>query len=134
MSLTVNDRDRLIVDKSAYRRRRPRRGDIVMLHYPLDPRRKFVQRVIAEEGDAVRIVNGQVFLNELPLEEGYVREEYRSSDNFGPIVVPQGYYFVMGDRRNNSSDSRHWGQVPRMYIVGKVRYRWWPFNAAGVLR
>lgn len=134
MSLTLNDRDRVIVDKSTYRRGRPRRGDIVMLHYPLDPRRMFVQRVIGEEGDAVRIVNGQVFLNDLALEEPYVREEYRSSENFGPLVVPQGYYFVMGDRRNNSHDSRHWGHVPRMYIVGQVRYRWWPFSAAGVLR
>ena len=129
MSPTLNDLDRLIVDKTAYRIDEPRRGDIVMLYYPLDPQKKFVKRVIADEGDEVRIADGRVFLNGVPMDEQYV--QHRSRETFGPIVVPQGYYFVMGDRRNNSSDSRHWGHVPKKYILGRVVYRWWPLGAAG---
>ena len=129
MSPTLNDQDRLIVDKTAYRIGEPRRGDIVMLYYPLNPHKQFVKRVIAEEGDQIRISGGHVFLNDVPMEEGYVA--HRSRDTFGPVVVPEGYYFVMGDRRNNSSDSRHWGYVPKKYILGRVVYRWWPFGAAG---
>jgi signal peptidase I len=134
MSPTINDQDRVIVARSAYRTGTPRPGDVVMLLYPLNPDKTFVKRVIAEEGDQIRIVKGSVFRNDVAVEEQYVTAEHRSHDDFGPQVVPQGYCFVMGDRRNNSSDSRHWGFVPRKYIVGKVVYRWWPVGAAGPLR
>jgi signal peptidase I len=134
MSPTLNNGDRLIVDKSVYRRQVPRRGDVVMLYYPLNPNKTFVKRVIAEEGDQIRIVDGRVYTNDVPVDDQYVAAEYRSHDNYGPQVVPQGYYFVMGDHRNNSSDSRHWGFVPRKYIVGKLMYRWWPLAAWGAVR
>jgi signal peptidase I len=131
MSLTVNDQDRLIVDKSVYRWQVPRRGDVVMLYYPLNPDKTFLKRVIAEEGDQIRIVDGHVYTNDVPVNDEHVPTEFRSHEDYGPQVVPQGYYFVMGDHRNNSSDSRHWGFVPRKYIIGKVVYRWWPLGAAG---
>jgi len=134
MSPTLNDKDRLIVDKTAYRRGTPRRGDVVMLYYPLNPDRTFVKRVIAEEGDQIRIVDGHVYTNDVPVNDEHVPTEFRSHDDYGPQVVPQGYYFVMGDHRSNSSDSRHWGFVPRKYIIGKVVYRWWPFGASGMVR
>jgi signal peptidase I len=134
MSPTINDQDRLIVDKAVYRREVPRRGDVVMLYYPLNPDKTFVKRVIAEEGDQIRIVGGQVYTNDVPVDDEQVPAEYRSHDDYGPQVVPQGYYFVMGDHRNNSSDSRHWGFVPRKYIIGKVIYRWWPLGARGAVR
>ena len=102
-----------------------------MLYYPLNPDKTFLKRVIAEEGDQIRIVDGHVYRNNVPINDEYVPTEFRSHDDYGPQVVPQGYYFVMGDHRNNSSDSRHWGFVPRKYIVGKVVYRWWPFRVAG---
>jgi len=132
MAPTLEDQDRLIVNKLVYRIGEPRRGDIVMLYYPLNPDKSFVKRVIAEEGDTVRIVDGRVYVNDIPLKDDYVASEYRSHDDWGPSVIPEGYYFVMGDHRNNSSDSRHWGMVPKKYIIGKVQLRWWPVPTARV--
>jgi signal peptidase I len=130
MAPTLEDQDRLIVNKLVYLFGDPQPGDIVMLYYPVDPDKMFVKRVIAQEGDTVRIVDGRVYVNELPLADDYVPSEFRSHDDLGPTVVQPGYYFVMGDHRNNSLDSRHWGPVPKKYIVGKVNVRWWPLQDA----
>ena len=132
MAPTLEDHDRLIVNKLVYELSEPRPGDIVMLYYPLNPEKMFVKRVIAKEGDVVRIVDGHVYVNDVPLHDDYVPQEFRSHDDWGPQVVQQGYYFVMGDHRNNSSDSRHWGPVPKKYIVGKVKVRWWPLQDAKI--
>ncbi|MEI6669176.1 MAG: signal peptidase I [Acidobacteriota bacterium] len=132
MAPTLADQDRLIVNKFVYRMSAPVRGDIVMLYYPINPDKSFVKRVIAEEGDTVRISDGRVYVNDIPLDDTYVLSEYRSHDDWGPQVISEGYYFVMGDHRNNSSDSRHWGLVPKKYIIGKVQLRWWPVPTARV--
>ena len=130
MAPTINDQDRLIVNKLAYGIGKPHVFDIVMLYYPLNPDRSFIKRVIAEEGDQVRIVDGRVYRNDVAMDDRFVPSEYRSHDHWGPQVVPQGYYFVMGDHRNNSSDSRHWGFVPKKYIIGRIALRWWPLSSA----
>jgi signal peptidase I len=130
MAPTLADQDRLIVNKLAYRIGEPHLSDIVMLYYPNDPNKSFVKRVIAEEGDQVRIVDGKVYRNDILLDDSFVPPDYRSHDDWGPQVIPEGYYFVMGDHRNNSSDSRHWGYVPKKYIIGKVQLRWWPLRHA----
>ena len=132
MAPTLADQDRLIVNKLAYRLGDPQVGDIVMLYYPLNPDKSFVKRVIAEQGDQIRIVDGRVYRNDVPINDDYVPAEYRSHDDWGPEVVPEGYYFVMGDHRNNSSDSRHWKYVPKKYIIGKVQLRWWPLPEARI--
>jgi signal peptidase I len=132
MAPTLEDQDRLIVNKLVYRIGTPRRGDIVMLYYPINPDKSFVKRVIAEERDTVRIIEGRVYVNDVPMQDDYVPAEFRSHDDWGPQVIPDGYYFVMGDHRNNSSDSRHWGMVPKKYIIGKVQLRWWPVPTARV--
>ena len=132
MAPTLIDQDRLIVNKLIYRLGEPRRSDIVMLYYPIDPDKSFVKRVIAEEGDTFRIENGLVFVNDVPVRDDYVPQGFKSYEDYGEQVVPQGYYFVMGDHRNNSSDSRHWGMVPKKYIIGKVQVRWWPIPTARV--
>jgi len=130
MAPTLADQDRLIVNKLIYRLTEPQRSEIVMLYYPIDPDKSFVKRVIAEEGDAVVIDRGQVFVNNVPLPDEYVPQDYRSYEDYGPTIIPKGYYFVMGDHRNNSSDSRHWGMVPKKYIIGRVQLRWWPIPTA----
>ena len=132
MAPTLQDQDRLIVNKLAYRLGDPKVGDIVMLYYQLKPEKSFVKRIIAEEGDQVRIVDGRVYRNDVPLDDSFVPPDYRSHDDWGPKVIDEGYYFVMGDHRNNSSDSRHWGLVPKKYIIGKVQLRWWPMGHAKV--
>jgi signal peptidase I len=132
MAPTLEDHDRLIVNNLVYEISDPRPGDNVMLYYPLNPEKMFVKRVIAREGDTVRIIDGRVYVNDIPLHDDYVPVEFRSHDDWGPQVIQQGYYFVMGDHRNNSSDSRHWGPVPKKYIVGKVKVRWWPLQDARI--
>jgi signal peptidase I len=130
MAPTLQNQDRLIVNKLAYRLGDPQVGDIVMLYYPHDPDKSFVKRVIAEPGNTVKIVDGRVYVNDAVLDDSFVPPEYRSHEDFGPKVMDPGYYFVMGDHRNNSSDSRHWGQVPKKYIIGRVQLRWWPVPEA----
>ena len=128
MEPTLADQDRLVVNKLVYRLSDPRQGDIVMLLYPEEPEKAFVKRVIAGPGDEVRIDRGRVFVNDVPMADSFVLPEYRDDDDFESTKVPRGYYFVMGDHRNNSSDSRRWGSVPKKYILGKVQLRWWPID------
>jgi signal peptidase I len=130
MASTLADHDRLIVNKLAYRIGEPQVGDIVMLSYPLRPEQSFVKRVIAAEGDRVQVVDGRVYRNDVLMDDSFVPPDYRSHDDWGPQVIPEGYYFVMGDHRNKSSDSRHWGFVPKKYIIGRVQLRWWPLPTA----
>jgi signal peptidase I len=105
----------------------PRRGEVELLYYPLEPRRLMVDRVIGVEGDTVRIADGHVYLNEKPFpDRSFVSDENRGHSDWGPMVVPQGYVFVLGDNRVQSSDSRHWGFVPRRYLWGRVIARVWP--------
>jgi signal peptidase I len=108
------------VNKLAYRQAAPQRGDVVMLSYPKDPKRTFVLRIIAIEGDRLRVEDGRVFVNDRPVREDFVPAEYRSHEYVSPIVVPPGSYFVMGDRRNYASDSRRWGLVPRNNVLGRI--------------
>jgi signal peptidase I len=128
MAPTLEDHDGLIVDRLVYELGTPRPGDIVTLYYPVDPDRMFVKRVIGKEGDSVRIVDGRVYVNDVPLRDDYVDASFRSYENWGPEVISDGYYFVLGDHRNDSLDSRAWGLVPRKYIIGKVKIRWWPLR------
>jgi signal peptidase I len=130
MASTLDDQDRLIVNKFAYHIGKPQVGDIVMLYYPAEPDKAFVKRVIARPGDEVRVVAGKVYRNGTLMDDSFVRAEYHSHEDWGPQVMPAGYYFVMGDHRNDSFDSRQWGFVPEKYIAGRVQVRWWPLPHA----
>jgi signal peptidase I len=132
MAPTLEDQDRLIVNKLAYLLDDPKVGDVVMLIYPKDPTKSFVKRIVAEPLDTVRVVEGKVYVNDELRPDEFIPDEYRGSDDVATEVVAEGYYWVMGDHRNNSSDSRHWGPVPKKYILGRVQLRWWPFSHAKV--
>jgi len=123
MSPTIENQDVVLVNKMAYRTTQPQRGDVVMLLYPINPDKKFVKRMVAIEGDTVRIQDGGVFVNDVLRADDEIPAASRSHDDWGPQVVPEGYCFVLGDKRNNSSDSRHWGFVPNKYVLGRVAYR-----------
>jgi signal peptidase I len=122
MEPTLAPGQRVWVNKLTYWRAAPQRGDIVMLNYPKDPKLTFVLRIIAVEGDRLRIEDGKVFLNDRTVPEDFVAAEYRSHEYVSPVVIPANSYFVMGDRRNYASDSRRWGLVPRKNILGRIAH------------
>jgi len=127
---TLMPGDRVLVAKFWYHFTEPKRGQIVVFKYPLDPTRDFVKRLIALPGDTVEIKNGVVYIDDVPLEEPYVKN--RDFFSMEKITVPNGQYFVMGDNRPNSQDSRFWGFVPKNYLRGPAFFRYWPLSRLGV--
>ncbi|GBD11301.1 Signal peptidase IB [bacterium HR23] len=109
----------------------PQRGDVIVFHYPRDPRRDFVKRVVAGPGDKVEIRAGRVVVNDIPLDEPYIRN--RSADSRPPVYLGRDEYFVLGDNRPASNDSRFWGPLPRRYIIGKAWLTYWPLSRIGVI-
>jgi signal peptidase I len=109
-----------------------KRTDVFVFKYPEDPTRNFIKRVIGTGGETVEIRNKQVFINDKPINEPYKfhKPEFfgLTAEDFGPVKVPPGYYFAMGDNRDNSKDSRAWGFVPQDYIKGKAFLIYWSFE------
>lgn len=130
MEPTLEDQDRLVVNKFAYQLHDPRVGDIVMLLHPGNPKQTLVKRVVAEPGDTVAFREGLVLRNGALVAEDFIPANLRSHENREAVAVPDGYYFVLGDHRNNSSDSRTFGPVPMKYILGRIQVRWWPLANA----
>jgi signal peptidase I len=130
----LEDRDRLFINKLVYRISAIERGDVVVFHYPRDPEKSYIKRVIALPGDRLRIDHGVVWLNGKRQTEAYVPEEYRDTRSMTEIVVPEGSYFMMGDHRSVSSDSREFGPVDRDLVYGKAVLVYWPARDAGVVR
>jgi signal peptidase I len=132
MRPTLNDNDRLIVNKLVYVWHDPQYGDVVMHYWPEDPSKTFVKRIVAVAGDTIQSDAGRLYRNGALIDDSHIPAHYRMYDTWGPIVVKRGYYFVLGDHRNNSSDSRAWGEVPKKYIIGKIQIRWWPLDEARI--
>jgi signal peptidase I len=130
----LEDQDRLFVNKFVYRFTAIERGDVVVFHYPRDPEKSYIKRVIALPGDRLRIDQGTVWLNGKPLSEQYIPEEYRDSVSYPEIVIPANSYFMMGDHRCISSDSREFGPVERKFIYGKAAFVYWPASDVGTVR
>jgi signal peptidase I len=134
MSPRLADHDRLFINKFVYRIASIERGDVVVFHYPRDPAKSYIKRVIALPGDRLRIDHGQVWVNGNELHEGYIPEMYRDSKSYAEIVVPDDSYFMMGDHRSISSDSREFGPVERDLIYGKAVFVYWPAKDVGEVK
>ncbi len=130
----LEDSDRLFINKFVYHIEAIERGDIVVFRYPRDPEKSYIKRVIGLPGDRIRIAHGQVWLNDKLLPEPYVPQIYRDTRSMPETLIPAGTYFMMGDHRSISSDSREFGPVARDLIYGKAVFVYWPAKDAGVLR
>ena len=130
----LEDQERIFVNKFVYRWEPIQRGDIVVFRYPRDTSKSYIKRVIGVAGDRVRIVNGQVYVNGEALDEDYVPSDYADARSYPELVVPRNTYFVLGDHRTMSSDSREFGPVNDRYIYGKAVFGYWPMEKLGRLR
>jgi signal peptidase I len=137
MSLTLHDNDLLVASKISYKIHDPQRGDIIVFKPPNEDSRDFIKRVIALPGDKIRITNSVVYINGQVLHEPYLPEKWTYNNNWPADgqdrLVPPDQYFVMGDNRNHSSDSRSFSFIDRAAILGKAEVRIWPLNTVGFL-
>ena len=133
MQPQLSDQDRIFVNRFIYRFTEIDRGDVVVFWYPLDQRKSFIKRVIGIPGDSVEIRRGLVYINGKLLNEPYLESDFRDFRSFGKVIVPQGQYYVLGDHRNSSNDSRNWGFVEKSLIYGKAVFSYWPVSHVGLV-
>jgi signal peptidase I len=136
MMPSLIDQERIFINKFVYRFGIGdiQRGDMVVFYYPTDPSKSYIKRVIGLPGDTVAIEDGNVFVNGRMLDEAYVPAEYRDRQTLPLMRVPDEHYYVMGDHRTSSNDSRSWGPVHRQFIYGKAVFVYWPIEKVGILR
>lgn len=132
MEPTLLPHDRVLVNKFIYRFRAPYRGDVIVLRYPRDPGRNYIKRIVAVPGDLVEIKNGHLLINGRQVEEFYLNGA--PSGDYGPETVPADSFFVLGDNRNNSEDSRAFGFLKREQVIGRAVLIYWPPNRVRALR
>jgi signal peptidase I len=130
MEPTLHTGEFVIVNKLAYNLGNPSLGDVIVFHYPRDPQQEYIKRVIGLPGDHVRISDGHVYVNDQPLQEPYISTPPAYQSDW---TVPENALFVLGDNRNNSSDSHTWGPVPMENVVGKAFFVYWPPNRWGAV-
>jgi signal peptidase I len=134
MMPSLVDQERIFVNKFVYRLEPIERGDIVVFRYPYDPSKSYIKRVIGMAGDRIRIDAGLVYVNGEALDETYVPPEYADSRTYREVVVPSNYYYVLGDHRSMSEDSRSFGPVDQRLIYGKAVFGYWPMDKVGRVR
>ena len=134
MMPSLDDQERIFINKFVYRIEPIQHGDIIVFRYPRDPAKSFIKRVIGVAGDHVRIEDGRVYLNGKQLVEDYVPRAYDDDRSYPDVVVPPDSYFVLGDHRSLSNDSRDFGAVDASYIYGKAVFGYWPVDKMGRLR
>lgn len=134
MMPSLEDQERIFVNKFVYRLESIERGDVVVFRYPRDPSKSYIKRVIGVAGDRIRIDGGQVYVNNQAIDEDYVPPAYADSRSYPETVVPQNGYFVLGDHRSMSNDSRDFGSVNQSYIYGKAVFGYWPVDKMGRVR
>src|SRR5580704_441829 len=133
MAPLLSDQERIFINKFVYRFEPIDRGDVVVFWYPLDRSKSFIKRVVGLPGETVEIRKGIVFVNGVSLAEPYVPPQYEDLTDFGPVRVPRESYFVMGDHRISSNDSRVFGPVASHYIYGRAVFAYWPVDHFGSL-
>jgi signal peptidase I len=131
MTPLISDQERIFINKFVYRFEPIERGDVVVFWYPLDRSKSFIKRVVGLPDDMVEIREGQVYVNGKFLPEPYVPPESADLGTLSPTRIPKGEYFVMGDHRTSSNDSRIFGPVPRNFIYGKAVFAYWPVDHFG---
>lgn len=126
METTVMAGSRIIINRLAYVSENPQRGDIIAFYFPDDGKTQYLKRIIGLPGEKIQGIDGKIYINDEPLAESYIQEAI--NDDFGPYVIPEGAYFVMGDNRNNSLDSRYWIDkfVEKDEIIGKAVFEYYP--------
>jgi signal peptidase I len=133
MAPLLSDQERIFINKFVYRFEPIQRGDVVVFWYPLDRTKSFIKRVIGLPGETVEIRRGVVYVNEKVVPEPYVPPQYEDLSDFGPMRVPKDNYFVMGDHRISSNDSRVFGPVANRFIYGRAVFAYWPVDHFGSL-
>jgi signal peptidase I len=133
MAPLLSDQERIFINKFVYRFEPIDRGDVVVFWYPLDRSKSFIKRVIALPGETVEIRRGIVYVNGREITESYVPPQYADVSDYAPTKVPTGCYFVMGDHRISSNDSRVFGPVPSQFIYGRAVFAYWPVDHFGSL-
>jgi signal peptidase I len=134
MMPTLEDQERVFINKFVYRLEPIQRGDVVVFRYPRDTSKSYIKRIVGVPGDRVRIDDGLVFVNGRQIAEDYVPPMYEDVRSYAETVVPSHSYFVLGDHRNLSNDSRDFGPVDESYIYGKAVFGYWPFGRLGKLQ
>ena len=129
----VSDQERLFINKFVYHFEPIHRGDVVVFWYPLDPSKSFIKRVVGLPGEKVAIREGHVYVDGREIREPYVLPRYLDDASYPAVRVPQGEYYVMGDHRDSSNDSRIFGPVPRRFIYGKAVFAYWPMSRFGTI-
>ncbi|MBI3404837.1 MAG: signal peptidase I [Acidobacteria bacterium] len=133
MTPLLSDQERIFINKFVYHYQSIQRGDIVVFWYPMDSSKSFIKRVIALPGETVEIQQGRVLINGVPLDEPYVPAQFADAGYYGPIKVPADHFFVMGDHRSSSNDSRVFGPVHERHIYGKAVFSYWPVERFGTI-
>lgn len=131
MAPLLSDQERIFINKFVYSFEPIHRGDVITFWYPLDQTKSFIKRVIGLPGDTIDIRAGELYVNGKHIPEPYVPANYFDDSSYGPIQIPPEEYFVMGDHRDSSNDSRIFGPVPRKFIYGKAVFAYWPFREFG---
>lgn len=130
----LEDQERIFINKFVYKFEPIERGDVVVFRYPRDPSKSYIKRVIGMPGDVVRIDHGRVYVNGVKLDEAYVPRDFLDGRSAAAFTVPAHSYYVLGDHRSMSNDSREFGPVGEEYIYGKAVFAYWPVDKAGRLR
>jgi signal peptidase I len=133
MTPLLSDHDAIVINRLVYHFDPVHRGDVVVFRYPLDATESFIKRIVGLPGETVQIRQGSVYVNGKWLSEPYVAPQCEDPNDFGPIQVPSGSYFVLGDCRSSSNDSRVFGTVARRLIEGRAAFAYWPIDHVGSL-